>query len=298
MFMCEGLREDAKLIFPNTIGVGFGRCGTTYISHVLTEHPDVCFSSRKETHFFSRHYRSGLQTYSRYFDHCRIRRARIVAEWSVLYILNEEALLRIRRDLTDDVKVLVVYRDPVEGLRSALRFRITRGKADAKLDVRMLIDRNWDLVENRFYDVYLDRLFRIFPRRNVYIMCFEDMVHNPELFFRNLYEFLGIRYLPVHKLVPRLNVPRATRSRFFLSLLYRFLRLTTNERTAHRLLKAHSTEQPRWLRILQGWNTKDVDIEFDSALRTELGELFAPHMRNLELMLLTQSVDNKVLDPR
>jgi cytidylate kinase len=33
--------------------VGAPRCGTTSLSRWLAEHPDVCFSEPKETHFFS-----------------------------------------------------------------------------------------------------------------------------------------------------------------------------------------------------------------------------------------------------
>jgi hypothetical protein len=276
------------LVLPNTIGVGFGRSGTTYISHVLSAHPEVCFSSRKETHFFSRHYQQDLQAYTQYFDHCQGKGAKIVAEWSVLYILNEQALLRIKNDLPDNIKLLVVYRDPVDGLRSALRFRITRGKADQRLGARELIQSNWDLVENKFYDVHLERLFHIFPQDRVYVMRFEDMVQDPIAFFRALYRFLGIEYLPVHESVPRMNVPRISRSSVVQALLYRLLRLMHGDEEARRLVKAHTSEQPHWLRIVQGWNTRPVTLEFDPALREELTELFAPHMRNLETMLRAQ----------
>jgi hypothetical protein len=47
--------RETELILPDTIGVGFGRSGTTYIAHVLSKHPGVCLSSRKETRFFSQH---------------------------------------------------------------------------------------------------------------------------------------------------------------------------------------------------------------------------------------------------
>jgi hypothetical protein len=282
----EGWKREAELTLPNTIGVGFGRSGTTYVSHVLSEHPEVCFSSRKETHFFSRHYQPDLSAYTRYFSHCRGRGAKVVAEWSVHYILNEDALLRIRDVLSNQAKLLVIYRDPVDSLRSALRFRIARGKADESLSARDLIECNWDLVENKFFDLHLERLFRIFPRQDIYIMHFEDMVQDPEGFFRALYCFLRIQYVPVHESISQMNVTRVIKSSAIQGLLYRFLRLMHDNERARRLLKTHPADQPRWLRVVQGWNSRPVNLEFDPSLCEELTDLFAPHMRNLEAMLL------------
>lgn len=278
----------ARLTLPNTIGVGFGRSATTYVSHVLSEHPEVCFSSQKETAFFNRHYGQGLRAYSQYFEHCRGRRAKILAEWSPGYILDEDNLRRIRDSLSDGVKLLVIYRNPVAALESALRHRLARGQIDGGRRVRELVESNWYLVEHRHYDVHLARLFDIFPEQQVLVMRFEDMGHDQPGFFRALYKFLGIQYVPVHELVPHMNVTRITRSLVIQALLYRLVRLFRGDRQAKRILKAHPAEQSRWLRTVQGWNTKPTDLAFDPALHEELEAHFAPHMRRLETMLRHQ----------
>jgi hypothetical protein len=81
---------------------------------------------------------------------------------------------------------------------------------------------------------------------------------------------------------------RSSRSSIVQALLYRLLRLTVGDKEARRLLKTHPTAQPGWLRTVQGWNTKPVTLEFDPELRKELNMLFAPHMRNLETLLVMQ----------
>ena len=100
------------LILPNVIGVGFGRSGTTSISQTLSKHPEVCFSTKKETHFFSRAYDAGLGFYSEYFAHFQQGKHKIIAEWSVDYILDKQALLRIKEVFGDSARLLVSYRNP------------------------------------------------------------------------------------------------------------------------------------------------------------------------------------------
>lgn len=284
----EGWKREAELILPNTVGVGFGRSGTTYVSHALSEHPEVCFSSRKETHFFSRHYRTDLSGYARYFEHCCGKGAKIVAEWSPDYILDEQALRRMQHVLLDPVKVLVCYREPLDALKSAIRFRMSRGTVDRGLTVEEALERHPDLIQQRFYDIHLERLFDVFPRKNVWVMPVESLVVNADSFFRNLYDFLGIYYLDVHRTIPRSNVPQLYRSRAFHSALYRLLSLIYTEKKAKQLLKSHPSDKPAWLRILQGLNTRAISIEFTPELEAKLTALFAPHMGNLERILARQ----------
>jgi hypothetical protein len=283
------LGEEMTRTLANTVGVGFGRSGTTYVSTVLSKHPEVCFSSKKETHFFSRHYESGLGAYSRYFEHCRKNQPKIVAEWSVDYILHEGALLRIEDSLSSSVRVLVCYRDPVASLRSVIRYKMMRGKIDRAVTIREAVESNWDLVENRFYDVHLARLLGIFPRRNVHVMRFEDMVEEPDEFFEKLYDFLGIHRYNLHSRVGAVNISQFSRSRIFRAVLYRLLRLRYTDEKARRLLRSHPTGKPRWLRVAQALNSRPMNVEFDAQLKQELSALFAPHMRNVERMLGEQA---------
>ena len=49
--LTPGLDETSRWAFI----VGAPRCGTTAMSEYLREHPDVCFSTPKETHYFLMH---------------------------------------------------------------------------------------------------------------------------------------------------------------------------------------------------------------------------------------------------
>ena len=49
------------------IGIGAPRCGTTWIAKCLSEHPQICLSSVKETDFFGKYYRKGLSYYKSFF---------------------------------------------------------------------------------------------------------------------------------------------------------------------------------------------------------------------------------------
>src|SRR5678815_2502370 len=76
--------------------VGAPRCGTTTLAAFLQEHPDVCFSTVKEPHFFSQHDLTGLpldelrqvveQHYLGRFFPNRSEDAAMIAEGSISYL--------------------------------------------------------------------------------------------------------------------------------------------------------------------------------------------------------------------
>jgi hypothetical protein len=270
--------------FPNAVGIGFGKAGTTFIADVLGNHPEVCFSSRKETHFFSGDdYPLGFPHYAEYFSHFDAGVHRVVTEWSNDYILSEVALRRIKETLGDHVKVLICYRDPVEAFLSDIKYRMTIYKLDVHCTPREFFRNNPKYIEELFYDMHLEIVFRLFPRSSVFIMRYENLKSNPQDFFRRLFEFLAISNVDVYSKLTRTNVSQPFRNRKFHGLLYYLLKGFYGDRQATKLLRCHPRDKPRWLRFVQGMNTKSVEL--DPEFRRELHGIFSPHMEKLHALL-------------
>lgn|SRR5574341_214766 len=185
--------------------VGVQRCGTTYLYHVLDEHPEISMAKplRPEPKFFLD--QSCLSVgYSEYF-----RRyfgtgtaAKVFGEKSTSYIESDEAIGRIHAMLPES-KLVVILRDPVERAISNYWFSRENG-----LEVRTAEDvflkrtppppiyratsmSPFAYLERGEYGSYLRRLLRVFVASNVKVVIHEEFVGRRES-VGAVYEFLDV----------------------------------------------------------------------------------------------------------
>ena len=52
---------------PNFVGIGAQKCASTWIYQILSDHPDVSLSTKKEIDFFSYRYHHGSLWYEKHF---------------------------------------------------------------------------------------------------------------------------------------------------------------------------------------------------------------------------------------
>ncbi len=131
---------------PDYLLIGCQRCGTTSLQDVLSQHPSVK-SARlmKGVHYFDTDYGHDLDWYRSYFPTDAYRRwheARsgsplVVGECSPYYVFHPLALGRIAKDLPN-VKLIVLFRDPVERAISHHKHEVRRG--NESLGLREALD--------------------------------------------------------------------------------------------------------------------------------------------------------------
>ena len=119
--------KNTKIDF---IGIGAPKCGSTWVSKCLEEHPEILFSAsktRKELRFFNhanflpdvyesyihidKYEEKGLKWYYEQFPNNES--GIIKGEFSTLYLFDEQAPNRIMKHFPD-VKILVTLRQPVD----------------------------------------------------------------------------------------------------------------------------------------------------------------------------------------
>ena len=175
---------------------GAQRCGTTFLARALAAHPEIemARTERPEPKFFL-HDDPGAGAAERYrrtyFGHKP--GARRFGEKSTSYLEHEHVAQRLQHHLPG-VKVVVVVRDPVERAISHVRFSQREG-----LESRTLTEAlcpggppppPWDpdavsvdpfayIVRSRYVD-YLEAFLRHIPRRQLYVIVFEEMVASPQ----------------------------------------------------------------------------------------------------------------------
>jgi len=211
--LTPGLDETSRWAFI----VGAPRCGTTALAEYLREHPDVCFSTPKEPHYFLMHdlrdaepaqLRQAVR--DRYLGlYFRERQgASVYAEGSVSYLFAPERLEPILK-LWPRAKFIISLRSPLEMVPS-LHQRLFYNGDENQRD----FNRAWDLTEQRragrniprtcleprfldykeagFLGKHLERFFSLVPRDRCLITVFDDFKKDPGATYRRVLEFLDL----------------------------------------------------------------------------------------------------------
>lgn len=177
------------------IYIGGPRCGSTWLSAALDDHPDIFVPPSKEIHFFNDRmpytfeykYPLGMEYYRTYFAAARPGQLR--GDISPFTFLDPNAAWRIHQH-SPDVKVLCFLRDPVAMLHSLyllLRQRERRAPSFAEE-----IAQNPNLIDLCRYDRMLQPYYDHFAEEQLHIRIYEELFVDRGRTMREIYGFIGV----------------------------------------------------------------------------------------------------------
>jgi hypothetical protein len=211
--LTPGLAETSRWAFI----VGAPRCGTTAMAEYLRDHPEVCFSTPKEPHYFLANDLRGEEAgelrevvRNKYLDRFFPDRhgSQLFAEGSVSYLYAPEQLEPILK-LWPRAKFLIAVRNPLEMVPSLHQRLFYNGD-----ETHRQFDRAWDLVperrqgrsiprsclEPRFLDYWeagklgkhLEHFFSLVDRERCMVTLFDDFTADPGREYRRVLDFLDL----------------------------------------------------------------------------------------------------------
>lgn len=253
---------------PNLFILGAAKCGTTTLHAYLDRMPDVCMSDPKEPFFFEAEFDRGLDFYrQKYFSHWQGEP--VIGEARHRNLILPYVPPRIHQ-VNPNAKLIVLVRNPIDRAFShwyhnyardsePLQFRaaiqedlrrIEKGlRCDTAEEIREHIRRlpreapgkvlglglYRTYLDSGYYYEQIERYLGLFPRKNLKVIVFEDMVTQPKQIIEELIEFLGLdpaanrfthpiwenRAIPL----PLEKTPLAYKLFHFLRQVYRFSRV-------------------------------------------------------------------------
>lgn len=170
---------------PHFIGIGAQKAATSWIAECLRGHPDICIP-KKETHFFNRKYKEGVEIYLSTFSVCSPGLTR--GEFTPDYLTHPSVAKRIHINFPD-TKLVVCLRNPVD--RAYSQYQFSR-RSWIEKDFMQAIKDHPEIIERGMYAKHLNRFFEYFSREKVLILIYEDIEKNPVSFIQHIYRFLEV----------------------------------------------------------------------------------------------------------
>ena len=220
-------------------GIGFTKCGSTWIYKLLEEHPEVQTSKTKETDFFVNQDLENKPQNIKYLEEFfEGEEGKVRGEFSPMYINRDETLKNIKR-FYPNVKLLVILRNPVDKRISEVMYNYRFKDDMERVDLNEVIQERFKNASPR--SIYLDRLQKWmdhFPPQNFHIMVLEEMIADPYRGAADLYRFLG---------ADDSYKPQAAEKKVNVAHAFRYPKLQKKLRNAHQQVKKH----PRLAKILK-----------------------------------------------
>jgi len=266
------------------IGIGSGKCGSTWLYDNLVKHPEICDRNLKELNYFSDLYeRHPISWYESQFADCAPGTK--TGEFSVTYISHPEAAGRIHRHYPE-AKLLAIVRNPVKRAFSNYLHSIRKGDIAAELAFRDYIEDERRLAPGRFAE-HLQRFYDLFPPEQIRVIVTEQFVRNPLQGYQDIYRYIGVR--DTHFVPPgydqRRNVAKSYRFLWLENILVRSYRGLSKRGYTRLVKRITESGVADWLRALNRDSRPVPEIDAESQQR--LSDYYRPYNRQLEELLGT-----------
>src|ERR1051326_5122412 len=177
------------------------RSGSTWLFENLTCHPEVFIPPMKEVKYFSNY--STMCDLKWYLDCFKKAGNRKKGDISPSYAILPDAAIEEVRELSPNLRLIALFRDPVERLWSHAKHQFHLKESvfssfqtdafDAVPEQKWLecLSNTWSLAYADYSSI-LKRWMRFFPKENIEILFFDDLVLHPKSLLETVLEHIGI----------------------------------------------------------------------------------------------------------
>jgi hypothetical protein len=201
----EGELETGAL--PDFLIIGEKKCGTSYLYHLLSQHPLVEPAAKKELHFFDAHFDLGVEWYQRCFPAPRWEEdRRTITGEATPYMSHPLSRERIA-GVVPEARLIALLRNPVDRAYSDYQMVARKGREHLTFEEAIGAaeelpgkgEAHTDLGDARHgylsRGIYVDRLLRwteYFPKEQMLVLKSEDLFESPQDTLKVVLEFLGL----------------------------------------------------------------------------------------------------------
>ena len=256
--------------------MGAQKAGTTSLYNILKEHPEILLPKKKEIRFFNFHYNKGLKWYlEKNFIANGESTYKISGEVNPGYLTSSLASMRMKNDLGDNLKIIIIIRNPIYRAYSAYNMfkridskkfsKIKNLKFSEALNKEFKNHYDFGLLKHSYYLDHIIDYQNKFGKNNVKIIVFEKFISsNQHEIINDMCKFLGVSKLKEHSLnvSNKGNLPRFKFMYFIYSSNYFF-----------KTLRNFISKIPLFKKVLKVVFTKKIK-KLDSSILENLSEKY------------------------
>src|SRR5262249_30796879 len=194
-----GRRKVERVIF---IVAGVQKAGTTAIHDFLAQHPQIALLRDQALHFFDKEENFSSDLDYRFlhgnFDPGRLWRT--AGEVTADYLYYPRALERIAA-YNPEMKIIISLRNPTERAFSQWNMRREKNQEPLEFIDALKHDQEIGLSKNPRGNAYiarslyaprLEKVFALFPRKQVFVLKYENFRDDPFPVVDQIFDFIGV----------------------------------------------------------------------------------------------------------
>ncbi len=190
------MRDTTETRPGHFIIAGAQKSGTTTLYAMLSHHPDICMSDRKETDFFARGANGDFSydSYRKLFS----GDGRWLGEASPVYAMRHEfpGVAERIHTAVPEARIIYVVRDPVARAISQYKHDYLAGRIPDTRFPGPLEERIGHCIATSSYFEQLSPFAELFPKDRILVLDFDELVTNPTSTARRITDFLDLPPLP------------------------------------------------------------------------------------------------------
>jgi hypothetical protein len=192
LYTC-GIRSTKNLYLPEFLGIGAQKAGTTWLHENLRHHPGLYLPAEKEIHYFDGNFHKSLLFYSNKFKSGALR---VKGEITPAYSIIPPERIRFIHTIMPEVRLIFLMRNPIDRAWSQALMNLVMlpGKQFEEVEESQFIAyfKSAGVIQRGDYLTILDNWLSIFPREQMYLGFFDDIIHQPKKLLCEVFSYLGV----------------------------------------------------------------------------------------------------------
>lgn len=195
---------------------GFVKCGTTSLHSVLRTINSIFVPFEKETHFFwwfNDVEKAQEKLIQKYFSDIREGQKVVGAVEPTFYSYADE----INQYFGPSVKIVLLMRSPADAAFSLYKMENRVGSPIFEDMYQKYGVYHEEMFEKYFennvksetysfhYDYWLNKFYEYFPKEQIHVVFFEELINSPEKEMSNILKFIGIEEKHIISSIPKAN---------------------------------------------------------------------------------------------
>lgn len=180
--------------FVDFMIIGAMKSGTTTLADMLSQHPDICFSRKKEPHFFSKtgNWQLNIDDYKALYTPTE---GQLCGEASTSYACYPEFNKTTYKSLYEfnpELKIIYIMRHPIDRMVSHYMHTYLRGYINSSFEEAVMHHTSY--VNRTRYFTQIKPYLECFGPERVFLLTFEEFLSDKQSVLQRMASFLEIDY--------------------------------------------------------------------------------------------------------